>query len=38
LCGARDELQAQENAKAGDIVLDEEDVEKVRKSLPSVNL
>ncbi len=38
LCGARDALQAKENAKAGDIALDEEDVEKIRKSLPSVNL
>jgi methylglyoxal reductase len=37
LCGARDEEQAKENAKAGDFVMDEEDVEKIRKSLSSVN-
>jgi methylglyoxal reductase len=38
LCGARNKRQAEENAKAGDSVIEESDVKKVRKVVESLNL
>jgi methylglyoxal reductase len=38
LCGARNERQAEENAKAGDRVIEESDIEKVRNTIEALNL
>ncbi|MDZ7837477.1 MAG: hypothetical protein U5N58_05765 [Actinomycetota bacterium] len=37
LCGARDESQVTENAKAGDPILEQGDINKIRESLASIN-
>lgn len=38
LCGARNEKQAEENAKAGDCLIEKSDIEKVKKVLEALNL
>ncbi|MCG9478583.1 MAG: aldo/keto reductase [Actinomycetia bacterium] len=37
LCGARDESQVTENAQAGDSVLEQGDIDKIRQSIASIN-